>query len=313
MKETTKTVMVASSSLAYWAAAKFAQENKKHQIIKAVQALFEEQSSNAVAQKFIQDALSGMNEAILPFAREPIDIYATAINIKKNSKPDFVFFDAATQVEAGYFKVSENEVTYIDSVQPLNKIFEYFSVDQVAHTLQVLKGIDAQPPVLTMYEDDDSDLQVHTNLKSSLTFAHNSAEATLYIFNFQNELNSNTNLNNLKLGKFPIRKSQYGFTLKINLAEKLLELHAASLQGYWLLMHTKEFEFVCELPNFTEDRQVKVGWIYPISLMRSLTPGSDQVITVDLKKASKLFGHHRWFGCNTIDQWLKVIAVAEQH
>jgi hypothetical protein len=313
MKETTKTSMVTASSLAYWAAAKFAKENNKPEIFKAIQALFEEQSSNAVAEKFIQDALSGMNEAILPFAREPIDIYATAINIKKNSKSDFVFFDAVTQVEAGYFKVSENEVMYIDSVQPLNEIFEYFSIDQVALTLQVLKGIDAQPPILTMYEDDESDLQVHTNLKSFLTLKDNAAEATLYIFNFQNEHSSNTNLKNLKLGNFLIRKSQEGFTLKINLAEKLLELHAASLQGYWLLIHTNEFEFVCELPNFTEDRQVKVGWIYPVSLMQSLTPGSDQVITVDLQKASKLFGHHRWFGCNTIDQWLKVIAVAEQH
>jgi hypothetical protein len=84
------------------------------------------------------------------------------------------------------------------------------------------------------------------------------------------------------------------------------------LQGYWALIQANEFKFICPLPDFTEDRQEKAGWLYPINLLQRLTPRADQVLTVDIQDAKEIFGSHRWFGCNTLDQWLEVIALTEK-
>ena len=310
MKKITQTIRIGASSWVYWAAAKFAQKNGKSEITKTVQKLFAEHSTDADAQKFIEDALSGMPNAIVPFMRDPIDICAIALTVKDSRTVDTIFVDEITQVEAGYFKFEKHEVTYIDAVQSTNEYLESFSLETVVHTLEVLDGLDAQPPKLTMYEDDDSDLQIHTSVASLLPSREYVDEGELYIFDFENIRNRRINLETCNIGRFPILFSPEGFKLKINKPEKILELHAASLQGYWVLLKTHEFKFICALPDFTEDRQAKTGWLYPVDLLQRLTPRADQVLTVELPEAAMLYGNHRWFGCSALDQWLEVINVA---
>ena len=312
MKKITQTIRIGASSWVYWAAAKFAQKNGKSEITTMVQKLFAEHSTDADAQKFIKDALSGMPNAIVPFARDPIDIYATALTVKDNRDDDIVFFDEITQIEAGYFKFVNQGITYIDTVQAPNQFFESFGLDTVAHTLEALEVLDERPPQLTMYEDGDSDLQVLTAGASVLSSTDYSAEATLYIFDFEKIRKHRISLESCNMGRFPTLFGPEGFTLKINKPEKLLELHAASLQGYWALIQIYETKFICPLPDFTEDRQAKVGWLYPGDLLQRLTPRTGQVLTVELPEAVKLYGNHRWFGCSTVDQWLEVIALSEQ-
>ena len=312
MKKTTQTLRVGASSLVYWAAAKFSQKNDKPDVTKAVQALFAESATDALAQRFLETALSGMPRTIVPFARDPIDIYATALHEKNILDADLVFFDETTQIEAGYFRLSKKDITYIDEVQPISEALEYFNLDKVAHTLQLLASLDRQPPKLTLYEDDASDLQVHTELANLLVSKDDSADAALYIFDFEKIRSRSVSIESFNLGRFQLRTNPEGLTLKINKPEKILELHAASLQGYWALIQANEFKFICPLPDFTEDRQAKAGWLYPINLLQRLTPRADQVLTVDIQDAKEIFGSHRWFGCNTLDQWLEVIALTEQ-
>jgi hypothetical protein len=286
MKKNTPTTSIDASSQVLWAAAKFAQENNKPVIAKDVQELFAKFSTDAVAQKFLDLALSGMPKAIVPFARDPIDTYAIALNIKNIRNFDVVFFDEASQVEAGYFLIT------------------------MARVLQVLAQIDTQPPMLTMLEDDESDLQVHTSLSNLISSNKDNVEVDLYIFDFEKIRNRSTNLKNCHLGRYQLRTNAKGFTLKITQAEKLLELHAASLQGYWMAISSSEFEFICAIPDFTEEAQKKSGYLYPFNMLQQLTPKADETLTVDLQEAVKLFGRHRWFSCNTLDQLLEVIALS---
>jgi hypothetical protein len=246
----------------------------------------------------------------MPFARDPIDTYAVALNIKNIRNFNVVFFDEASQVEAGYFLISNNNVSYIDAVQPIGKSFEYFNTDEIAHVLQVLAQLDTQPPILTMLEDDESDLQIHTSLANLISSKKDDVEVDLYIFDFEKVRNRSTNLKNCHLGRYQLRTNAKGFTLKITQAEKLLELHAASLQEYWMFISSSEFEFICELPDFTEEAQEKSGYLYPFNVLQQLTPKADEILTVDLQEAVKLFGRHSWFSCNTLDQLLEVIALS---
>jgi hypothetical protein len=310
MKKNTPTTSINASSLVLWAAAKFAQENDRPMIAKDLQELFAKYSTDAAAQTFLDLALSGMPKAIIPFARDPIDTYTVALNIKNIKNFDVVFFDEASQVEAGYFLISTNKVDYIDSVQPIGKSFEYFNADEIAHVLQVLAQLDALPPILTMLEDDESDLQAHTSVANLISSNKDDVEVDLYIFDFEKVRNRSTNLKNCHLGRYQLRTNTKGFTLKITQAEKLLELHAASLQGYWMFISSSEFEFICELPDFTEEAQKKSGYLYPFNMLQQLTPKADAILTVDLQEAVKLFGSHRWFSCNTLDQLLEVIALS---
>lgn len=310
MKKNTPTTSIDASSLVLWAAAKFAQENDRPLIAKDVQELFAKYSTDAAAQTFLDLALSGMPKAIMPFARDPIDTYAIALNIKNIRNFDVVFFDEASQIEAGYFLITNNKVNYIDSVQSIDKSFEYFNADEMAHVLQVLAQIDTQPPMLTMLEDDESDLQVHTSLANLISSNKDNVEVDLYIFDFEKIRNRSTNLKNCHLGRYQLRINAKGFTLKITQAEKLLELHAASLQGYWMFISSSEFEFICELPDFSEEAQKKSGYLYPFNMLQQLTPKADEILTVDLQEAVKFFGKHRWFSCNTVDQLLEVITLS---
>jgi hypothetical protein len=310
MKKNTTTTSIDASSLVLWAAAKFAQENNKPVIAKNVQELFAKYSTDTVAQTFLDFAFSGMPKAIMPFARDPIDTYAVALNIKNIRNFDVVFFDEASLVEAGYFLISNNEVKYIDAVQPIGKSFEYFNADEMAHVLRVLAQLNAQPPILTMLEDDESDLQIHTSLANLISSKKDDFEVDLYIFDFEKVRNRSTNLKNCHLGQYQLRTNTKGFTLKITQAEKLLELHAASLQGYWMFISSSEFEFICELPDFSEEAQKKSGYLYPFNMLQQLTPKADEILTVDLQEAVKLFGSHCWFSCNTLDQLLEVIALS---
>jgi hypothetical protein len=310
MKKNTPTSTIDASSLVLWAAAKFAQENDRPMLDKYVQELFAKYTTDDEAKKFLDFAFSGMPKAIMPFARDPIDTYAVALNIKKFRNFDVVFFDEASQVEAGYFLISNDNVSYIEAVQPIGKSFEYFNTDEIAHVLQVLAQLDAQPPILTMLEDDESDLQVHTSLTNLISTKKEDVEVDLYIFDFEKARNRSSNLKNCHLGRYQLRTNPKGFTLKITQAEKLLELHAASLQGYWMFISSSEFEFICELPDFTEEAQKKSGYLYPFNVLQQLTPKVDEILTVDLQEAVKLFGRHRWFSCNTLDQFLEVIALS---
>lgn len=310
MKKNTPSTSINASSLVLWAAAKFAQENDRPVIAKYVQELFTKYSTDAAAQRFLDLAFSGMPKAIMPFARDPIDTYAVALNIKNIRNFDVVFFDEASQVEAGYFLISTNKINYIDSVQPIDKSFEYFSADEIAHVLQVLAQLDAQPPILMMLEDDESDLQVHTSLANLITSHKDDVEINLYIFDFEKVRNRSSNIKNCHLGRYQLRTNAKGFTLKITQAEKLLELHAASLQGYWMFIRSSEFEFICELPDFTEEAQERSGYLYPFNMLQRLMPKADEILTVDLQEAVKVFSRHRWFSCNTVDQLLEVIALS---
>ena len=296
----------------FWSAAKLAQARGNTDVVTAVQTLFSERSSHSDAQLFIQSALSGMPEAIVPFMRDSIDIYATALHVKNIRDGEWIFFDQISQIEAGYFKLTKRDVAYIDAVQPLVDVVELFPVAQVAQTLEVIAGLDAQPVLLTMRADDCSDLQLHTSFAKLLSKDYRADEVVLYAFDFDKVRKHSRKIESCNLGKFVMKGSPEGFTIKIKQAEKLLELHAASLQGYWILIEGSGYQFICPLPDFTLDNEAKAGWLYPSNLLRLLAPKADPVFTIDLDAARALFGNHRWFGCDDVAQWLEAIAAEDQ-
>ena len=312
MTQSNQDLQIEVPSLLFWSAAKLARATGNTDVVTAVQTLFSERSSHADAQLFIQSALSGMPEAIMPFMRDSVDIYATALHVKNIRDGEWVFFDQISQIEAGYFKLTKREVAYVDAVQPLVDAIELFPVDQIAQILEVLAGLDAQPVSLTMREDDRSDLQLHTSFAKLLSTDYRADEVVLYAFDFDKVRKHSRKIESCNLGKFLMKGSPEGFTLKIKQAEKLLELHAASLQGYWILIEGSGYRFICPLPDFTLDNQAKAGWLYPSNLLRLLAPKADPVFTIDVDLARTLFGNHRWFGCDDVAQWLEVIATEDK-
>lgn len=312
MTQSNQDLRIEVPSLLLWSAAKLARASGNTDVVTVVQTLFSERSSHADAQLFIQSALSGMPEAIVPFSRDSVDIYSTALHVKNIRDGEWVFFDQISQIEAGYFKLTKREVAYVDAVQPLVDAIELFPVDQIAQTLEVLAGLDAQPVSLTMREDDRSDLQLHTSFAKLLSMDYRADEVVLYAFDFDKVRKHSRKIESCNLGKFLTKGSPEGFTIKIKQAEQLLELHAASLQGYWLLIEGSGYRFICPLPDFTLDNQAKAGWLYPSNLLRLLAPKAAPVFTIDLGVARALFGNHRWFGCNDVAQWLEVIATEDQ-
>jgi hypothetical protein len=312
MTQSNQDLQIEVPSLLLWSAAKLAQARGNTDVVTAVVTLFSERSSHSDAQLFIQSALSGMPEAIVPFMRDSVDIYATALHVKNIRDGEWIFFDQISQIEAGYFKLTKRDVAYIDAVQPLGDVVELFPVAQVAQTLEVLAGLDAQPVLLTMREDDRSDLQLHTSFTKLLSTDYRADEVVLYAFDFDKVRKHSRKIESCNLGKFVMKGSPEGFTIKIKQAEKLLELHAASLQGYWILIEGSGYQFICPLPDFTLDNEAKAGWLYPSNLLRLLAPKADPVFTIDLDAAKALFGNHRWFGRDDVAQWLEAIAAEDQ-
>ncbi len=275
-------------------------------------SLLLKQVREAETLRFIKQALGGMPSAIVPFNRDPLDIYATALNRTNRRDLDIVLFDATTQVEAGYFRLSAKGVSYVDTAQPLTEVVEYFNPDKIATALAALTSIDTSPPQLTMFEDDQSHLQIHSDIASQIEPLDGESEVTLYIFDFEKLRAGTSRLETCQLGRFRLQRRQQGFAIKVEKSEKLLELHAGSIQGYWLLMEVSTFKFLCPLPNFAEDLQTKFGWLYPTSLLKELTPGSDKFVDIEFQAAIDLFGAHRWAEFGRVEQWLEIINATNQ-
>jgi hypothetical protein len=119
-------------------------------------------------------------------------------------------------------------------------------------------------------------------------------------------LNSGTFNRRLGKGSLSTNDTQE-LLLTVASAQTQLELTAASLVGQWLLVESPAIKVFGQLPDLTEDNELKRIAIDPLPLLKKFTLGLSPIVYVDKKEAKQLADLHTWCVSDDTQTWLEAL------
>ncbi len=238
----------------------------------------------------VRQALSGMPQAIVPFKRDPLDIFLAAGLMKEASRAGLR--GQGNAVDAGYFSCATGEAQYVDTVSRIHCFHaELVDPDATQALVQSLQAWGTAPVVEVGDPAEGVLMRLHPGTSGLPNMGiEPPASARLA------ERLPHANISLLRVGVHPsqahyaadprvvdpqVTRVAYGqavfereansLVLREAPPEFLMELHAAALAAQdegvplWLSIERGRNEFMSPLPDLMEAGAHSVGWWAPIS------------------------------------------------
>ena len=275
---------------------------------------------NSLGERLRQMAASGMPEAIVPFTRDPLDV--AFASLMAGEVYGFRFPGDGMHVEAGYFAVTRNDVSYIDEVGE-GRVAGAGPDDELLDRQRVAAILEDHQPgdtvELSVPQAGQGDHLMHflgpRVMASGLERC--SAEATLLRAAPSRGLDmERAHITQSRLGKLGFVGKNGCLLLDEPRVERLMELQAASvdqsaLSSCWLMLEHKDFRFLGPLPDLTEPGATLAGWWCPdqrLGERLKATPGPS--VMLGFEHAVAVLSHVPWAAINDPILWLEVALAA---
>ena len=275
---------------------------------------------NSLGERLRQMAASGMPEAIVPFARDPLDV--AFASLMAGEVYSFRFPGEGMHVEAGYFAVTRHDVSYVDEVgegraASAGRDDELLDRQRVAEILEDHRPNDTVE--LSVPQAGQGDHLMHFSGPRVMAWGleRGNAEATLLRAAPSRGLDmERAHITQSRLGKLGFVGKNGCLLLDEPRVERLMELQAASvdqsaLSSCWLMLEHKDFRFLGPLPDLTEPGATLAGWWCPdqrLGERLKATPGPS--VMLGFEHAVAVLSHVPWAAINDPILWLEVALAA---
>ena len=271
---------------------------------------------------FIEQARSGMPDAILPFHRPETDVlYAAAI---RGSPGSLGLRGLGNKVDAGCFVLDRAEVRYVDTVGSHRPFYQEVLDPASTHGLiDRLAQWKRRPEVCVGDFESGEMLRVYPGLDGLAALATAQLDprlrdryerATLTIFRVsQGEsmhcCNSALRVEKLSQGTEPMVAEGDALVLRNPRPELVMEMHAASIDesvagSLFLHVARGRDQMLAPLPDLMTTGATAQGWWMPRSDLRSALGGTDEdFVRVPRSVVLRLMERFAWVGVQNPAEW----------
>ena len=270
-------------------------------------------------------ALSGMPQAIVPFRRDPLDIFLAAGLMKDASRAGLR--GEGNAVDAGYFSCTTGSVQYVDTVSRIHRHHAELVEPQATRALvQALRGW-ATPPVvevgdpaegtiLRMYAGTSALPHMGIEPPASARLAERPLRANISLLRVgvtapERRHAVDPQVHRVAYGQAAFERDGNSLVLRDVAPEFLMEMHAASLMAQedgvplWLSIERARNEFLSPLPDLMQPGAQSPGWWAPISDIGSALGGAHGTcVRVPRWVALRLMQRFHWAWTFAREDWV---------
>jgi len=237
----------------------------------------------------VRQALSGMPQAIVPFKRDPLDIFLAAGLMKDASRAGLRGLGNA--VDAGYFSCATGEAQYVDTVSRIHRFHaELVDPDATQALVQSLQAWGTAPVVEVGDPAEGVLMRLHPGTSglprmdieppTSARLAERPLRANISLLRVGVSAGEHhladprvvdPQVTRVAYGQAVFERDANSLVLREAPPEFLMEMHAAALAAQdegvplWLSIERGRNEFMSPLPDLMEPGAQSVGWWAPIS------------------------------------------------
>lgn len=239
---------------------------------------------NDGANSLLEQARTGMADAIVPFHRNRLDLAFAAAAGAALATPHAAhrIRGDGIYVDAGYFEVQASQANYVDQVRAYRasqpELLEHQKSEALIKRLALESrvAVPTAVSIATPMEGDDV-MQITGPLVEVL--ATNSSrlpefgmvEVKAQLLQLQgNDADTKAGsaprsrrVRCAPLGSLPLTYEAHCLKLVHLKTELLMELQAAAMEGRWILLSHPSFRFLAPLPDLTEPGDIRSGWWDP--------------------------------------------------
>jgi hypothetical protein len=277
-----------------------------------------------------RQALSGMPQAIVPFKRDPLDIFLAAGLMKDASRAGLR--GQGNAVDAGYFSCAMGEVQYVDTVSRIHRfhaeLVDPDATQALVRSLQAwgtrpvvevgdpaegvlmrlhpgtsgLPRMDIEPPASARLAERP--LQAHINLLRvgvHPSEPHHMADPRVV----------DPQVNRVAYGQAVFERDANSLVLREAPPEFLMEMHAAALAAQeegvplWLSIERGRNEFMSPLPDLMQPGAQSEGWWAPISdIITALGGAHGTAMRVPRWALLRLMQRFQWAWACGREEWV---------
>ena len=287
-----------------------------------IQKLFTESTRYCQSEDYIRaerektirgEIHSKKNKGLIPFERNENDLALATVVFGLGG--EFKVYSERSYVPSGFLRFRKTDLVYIDKVSQIiredSRSPELLNNSDKKLVINFLDGLSTQKVFYKTVNDGSNVLKISGEFEifSSLP---KSFECLISLWNEPekdiegNLLNSGTFSRRLGKGSLSTNDTQE-LLLTLASAQTQLELAAASLVGQWLLLESPAIKVFGQLPDLTEDNEVKRIAIDPLPLLKKFTLGLSPIVYVDKKEAKQLADLHTWCVSDDTQTWLEAL------
>ncbi len=255
---------------------------------------------------FSKMAASGMQEALIPFLRDALDVHVVSACM-----PTGRFFSEASFIDVGFFWVGRHGAVYLDKLpvteQKLKAAPELLEPARVVELLTTLVNLDERS-VMVRLPTDASDALFEISDAVMGEYAGGSSSLDVEVFLVRADSASPSGAVRRRLAAAKTQQAPQG-SHEIRLrTEHTMEVHAAAMAGHWLLVETAQFRLLAPLPDFSQEGAGVEAWLQPTQAFgRALGERSSATVQLDTRLAQRLMQRHRWFAPIDATRWFSAV------
>jgi hypothetical protein len=250
------------------------------------------------ASKIIK-AATPSNRHVVPFIRDRMDVLVASLAGTYGSADDLRLFSNAALADVGYVVASPRAAAYVDRA-PTTATAESGEFDEllprnaVNRLVATLQDLDATPPRVSLPESPDHLLEIHCRALD--VCCERSQLLQLDLALLRPDPTRPGSIVRRRLGPVKaIHRAPGIYALAVR-PELTMEVHAAALASYALLLESPRLRFIAPLPDFDAERSGTDCWLQPTLLFdQALGVSRMPAVAVDRALSIDLQRRHRWF------------------
>ena len=296
------------------------------ELAQVLQAALERRARSGDRLAFVQQALSGMPQAILPFKRDALDIFLAAGLMQDASRAGMRGQGHA--VDAGYFSCATGEPVYVDTVSRIHQLqAELVDLESTRGLVHALQAWGAWPSVEIADSAQGEIMRLRpggTNLKrmgiekpERPRLADVPLRASLKLLRVADDEPAPSGaatpaVEPVALGQVTLEREADALVVKDVQPEFLMELHAAHLRAQdgsvplWLNIEWGRNHFLAPLPDLMAPGDVRTGWWAPVSDIGTALGGNHNLCAkLPRWAALRLMRKASWAWVHDRDEWVR--------